>query len=136
MAYEEVDYEPTDDEVNDTTLPARKMSPYRKKQLDYKHQVRFISSGNRGYRRASKELPHNERRSYRHALEATVHAAQRDEDAELTSADDLKLIRRSKYTRFMARKTIRLREAVQLKQEHRAARANKHKAKGTSEDSA
>ena len=127
MAYEDVEYEPTDDDSNDPSLPERKLSPYRKKQLDYKHETRFLSSGNRGYRRAAKLLPHVERRSYRRALEAASHAAERDEEAELTSGDDLKQIKRSKFTRLVARKAVHLREALQYKQQKRASRAGKHK---------
>src|SRR4051812_27467040 len=114
MAYEDVQDEPTEDPT-EVTLPERKMSPYRKKQLDYKHQVRAISSGNRGYRRALKLLPHIERRSYRRALDATTHAAALDEDAELTSADDLKVVKRSKFSRLVERKTLPLRDALKRK---------------------
>lgn len=125
MAYEDVDYEPTDDNTNDSSLPERKISPYRKKQLDYKRETRFLSSGNRGYRRAAKLLPHVERRSYRRALEAASHAAERDEEAELTSGDDLKQIKRAKFTRFVARKAVHLKEALQYKQQKRVERAGK-----------
>ncbi len=136
MAYEDLEPQPSDDTDNDDelNLPERKKSPYRKKQLDYKHQVRFMSSGNRGYRRASKLLPHIERRSYRRALEAATHAAERDQDAELTSGDDLKMVKRSQFTHLIARKALRLKEALQAKQQQRAARADKKKGKGFSED--
>ncbi len=131
MAYEDVDNEPADD--NDTSLPERKVSPYRKKQLDYKRQTRFLSSGNRGYRRAAKLLPHIERRSYRHAQEATTHAAELDEEALLTSADDVKSIKRSKFTRFVARKSVNLRQALEEKKEKRASRSGRNRKPPTEE---
>ncbi len=122
--------EPTDPAEEDVKLPERKQSPFRKKQLDYKHQVRLVSSGNRGYRKALKLLPHIERRSFRHALDAVTQAARRDDDAGLTVNDDLKTLKRSNFTRLVTRKTLPLREALQRKQEHRVERATRNRQKG------
>lgn len=124
MEYEDL-YDESIEETNEPTLPERKQSPYRKKQLDYKHQVRLLSSGNRGYRRALKLLPHIERRSYRRALDAATNAARRDEDAELTSADNLKTVKRSMFSRLVSRKAVPLREALRTKQASRMARSNR-----------
>jgi hypothetical protein len=105
-------------------------NPLTAKQLDYKHQVRLLSSGNRGYRRALKLLPQLERRSYRRALDAATNAARRDEDAELTSADKLKTLRRSMFSRLITRKAVPLREALQTKKASRVARTDRHKQPG------
>ncbi len=119
----DIDTDDTNGKEDEVVLPERKQSPFRKKQLDYKHQVRLESSGNRGYRKALKLLPHMERRSFRHALDAATQAARRDEDARLTVKDDLKTLKRSSFTRLVARKTLPLREVLRRKQEHRAERA-------------
>jgi hypothetical protein len=126
MEYEDL-YDESIEETTEPTLPERKQSPYRKKQLDYKHQVRLLSSGNRGYRRALKLLPQLERRSYRRALDAATNAARRDEDAELTSADKLKTLRRSMFSRLVTRKALPLREALQTKRASRMARTDRRK---------
>lgn len=139
MKNDEVNYEPTSfpvphndedtelESADEVELPRRKLSPYRKKQLDYKHQVRTVSSGNRGYRNALKLLPHLERRSFRRAQDAATHAALVDGEAELTSADDLKSIKRSRFSRLLERKTQPLKAAIQHKKEQRTARYGKHK---------
>jgi hypothetical protein len=129
MEYEDL-YDESIEETTEPTLPERKQSPYRKKQLDYKHQVRLLSSGNRGYRRALKLLPQLERRSYRRALDAATNAARRDEDAELTSADKLKTLRRSMFSHLITRKAVPLREALQTKKASRVARTDRHKQPG------
>lgn len=112
------------DETPDVELPHRKESPYHKKQRDYKNETRPVSSGNRGYRKALKLLPHLERRSYRHNLNAATSAARRDEDAELTSADAVKGLKRSKFSLMMERKTVPLKEAIKARKESRQARAD------------
>jgi hypothetical protein len=129
MEYEDL-YDESIEETTEPTVPERKQSPYRKKQLDYKHQVRLLSSGNRGYRRALKLLPQLERRSYRRALDAATNAARRDEDAELTSADKLKTLRRSMFSRLITRKAVPLREALQTKRASRMARTDRRKQTG------
>ncbi len=129
MTNRDIDPEAFDDSDSTEALSERKLSPYRKKQLDYKRQSRFLSSGNRGYRRASKLLPHLERRSYRRALDTATHAAELDSEAELTSADNLKSIKRSQFKQLVERKAVRLREAVQIKKAKRQARANHPPAK-------
>ncbi|MDB5079818.1 MAG: hypothetical protein JWP00_1742 [Chloroflexi bacterium] len=125
MEYEDL-YDESVEETNEPTLPERKLSPYRKKQLDYKHQVRLISSGNRGYRKALKVLPHIERRSYRRALDAVTNAARRDEEAELTSGDLLRTLKRHMFSRLVSRKAVPLREALQARKASRVARAARH----------
>ena len=112
------------EETPDIELPHRKESPYRKKQRDYKHESRLVSSGNRGYRKALKLLPHLERRNYRHVLNAATNAAKRDEEAELTSADQIKGLKRSRFSLMLNRKAVPLREAIKAKQASRQARAD------------
>ncbi len=116
-------YDETLEETPDVELPHRKESPYQKKQQDYKHESRLVSSGNRGYRRALKLLPHLERRTYRRVLNAATSAARRDEEAELTSADKLRSLKRSMFSLMIARKAVPLREALQARQTSREARA-------------
>ncbi|MBN9387770.1 MAG: hypothetical protein J0I20_06970 [Chloroflexi bacterium] len=118
------------EETPDIELPHRKESPYHKKQRDYKHEARSLSSGNRGYRKALKLLPHLERRSYRRALDAATKEAGRDEDAELTSADKLKTYKRSMFSRLVDRKTVPLKEAIKARKESREARSNRKQVTG------
>lgn len=118
------------EETPDIELPHRKESPYKKKQRDYKHESRLISSGNRGYRKALKLLPHLERRSYRRALDAATKAAGRDEEAELTSADKLKTLKRSMFSRLVDRKPVPLKEAIKARKESREARSNRKRVTG------
>jgi hypothetical protein len=118
------------EETPDIELPHRKESPYHKKQRDYKHEVRSLSSGNRGYRKALKLLPHLERRSYRRALDAATQEARRDEEAELTSGDKLKTLKRSMFSRLVNRKMVPLKEAIQARKDSRQARSNRKRATG------
>lgn len=113
------------EETPDIELPHRKESPYHKKQRDYKHEARTLSSGNRGYRKALKLLPHLERRSYRHTLNTATKAAGGDEDAELTSADKLKTYKRSMFSRLVDRKSVPLKDAIKARKESREARSNR-----------
>ncbi len=118
------------EETPDIELPHRKKSPYHKKQLDYKHEARPLSSGNRGYRKALKLLPHIERRSYRRALDAATQKATRDEEAELTSGDKLKTLKRSMFSRMVNRKAVPLKEAIQARKESRQARSDRKRVTG------
>ncbi|HEX2914593.1 MAG TPA: hypothetical protein VH186_27575 [Chloroflexia bacterium] len=132
MDYDDTLQEPTTNTPEtEFDLPERKLSPYRKKQLDYKHQLRPLSSGNRGYRRAVKLLPHLERRSYRRALDAATQAAIRDEDMELISADIVKSTKRWQYKKLVDRKSIPLKEVLERKKELRKARDGKNRRKQT-----
>ena len=115
-------YDDTVEETPDIELPHRKLSPYQKKQRDYKHESRLVSSGNRGYRKALKLLPHLERRTYRRVLNAATSAARRDEEAELTSADKIRGLKRSMFSLMVVRKAVPLREALKARQASRQAR--------------
>ena len=118
------------EETPEIELPHRKESPYHKKQRDYKHEARLLTSGNRGYRKALKLLPHIERRSYRRALDAATKAAQGDEEAEMTSADKLKTLKRSMFSRLVSRKAVPLKEAIRARKDSRQARSDRKRATG------
>ncbi len=113
-------------------VSGRRVSPWRKKQLDYKHQRR-VAVGGKAYRKVRTHLPQIERQQYRRALNEATEAAERDEEHALTLAEQLRSTRRAFFQQLTWRREIPLREAIESKQRKRAALAG-HKKRGKTAD--
>lgn len=100
----------------------RKKSPYRRKQLDYQHQVRPHSgTGGKDNRKIGRILPRIERQLFRRALNKVTSEAKSDEEAALTAADSVRATKRSNYNLFWRyrRKKARLRDSIRDKAKYR-----------------
>ena len=132
MRPDELERELEDNEAG-LSFPERKgrrKSPYRKKQLDYEHQMRpHVGSGGEDRLKIARVLRRIGRQLNRRALDKIAREAESDEESALTAAESIKALKRSRFRfwwTYRGRK-VRLRDSIREKAKYRTPKRQQNR---------